>query len=58
MASSAQLVQCLLEYGQRLKDVQERAYVYSHPQYVEKGLPLLYGVLQSHRQVGDVEPRR
>ncbi|KXZ45503.1 hypothetical protein GPECTOR_54g245 [Gonium pectorale] len=46
-----QLVQLLLEYGQRVRDIQERAWVYSHPSYVEKGLPLLYSAAQQFPQL-------
>ncbi|KAG2432693.1 hypothetical protein HYH02_006677 [Chlamydomonas schloesseri] len=49
--SPGQLVQWLLEYQGRITGILERAWTYSHPSYVEKGLPALYGVLQQHPQL-------
>ncbi|GLI71533.1 hypothetical protein VaNZ11_016761 [Volvox africanus] len=49
--NTGQLVQWLLEYGQRVRDIQERAWVYSHASYAKKGLPLLYEAMRGPSQL-------
>ncbi|EFJ41345.1 hypothetical protein VOLCADRAFT_107742 [Volvox carteri f. nagariensis] len=49
--NTGQLVQWLLEYGQRVRDIQERAWVYSHSSYVKKGLPLLHEATNGPNQI-------
>ncbi|GLC71537.1 hypothetical protein PLESTF_001132700 [Pleodorina starrii] len=49
--NTGQLVQWLLEYGQRVRDIQERAWVYSHPTYKQTGLPTLVAMEGPYAQI-------
>lgn len=50
-AAAGRLVQWLLDYSARLRDVKARAAAYSSALYIERGLPLLCAALRKFPQV-------